>query len=373
MHPPFFFSKVHVVNRHLIWSGLLTFLILTLFPPSPPPLPFSKDLEFIQSVFVAANIAVLVLKLLYGDLSDFVFCVGVATASLMSRTVMLSRCGSLLPSHFKKTQRILWLFQNYFTSDPSRAIVVGSFTLYAMAPKWLLPPQVGTAGATVYAAYYLCRMSMNTYKGVQAAWFADDTPTPAAPPAPTRVGSSWRAKDAKEATETRASRNATSIFNQAVEFNIQQGGGTPPIAWLPDELLRAVLSLVDAKTLVFSAPLVCKAWQKICSDFDSVYRAATRADFGDCSSLTDAALRSVTAKCPRLTHADFWNCRNLTNAAVISLATACRGLTHADFSYCANLTDEALRALARMCSGLVQASVSGTREPRSCRESARGH
>ena len=47
--------------------------------------------------------------------------------------------------------------------------------------------------------------------------------------------------------------------------------GTSPIGMIPDELLLKVLSLLFGKTLMRSAPQVCKRWRKPCLKIKNVH------------------------------------------------------------------------------------------------------
>lgn len=178
---------------------------------------------------------------------------------------------------------------------------------------------------------------------------------------------------------------------------------TPPIDWIPDEILHIILSRLDAKTLMITAPQVCKRWRGACQGVKDVHldfswyrdgRVPLRALAGwrgrrmgvpavcgvsgmcelfpRTTSVTlglgvtenvqrgvkDAHLIALVEMCPGLTRVSFDSCGNITDSAVLVLADRCSGLTHADFGRCSKLTDAALRALADKCRELTHANFS---------------
>jgi len=197
---------------------------------------------------------------------------------------------------------------------------------------------------------------------------------------------------------------------------IEKKDEVPPINWVPDEILRIILSLLDAKTLMIVVPQVCKFWRSMCQELWGVHldfrwwrrkkvplevlvgwwvlpalQNVGVADSGDSGSegvgaqqeghwvsgicalfphttsatmgykqeVEDAHVLALADKCRGLTHANFANCVKLTDATVLELVAKCRGLTRVDFSDCRNLTDAVVLELVAKCRRLTHAFFGG--------------
>ena len=180
--------------------------------------------------------------------------------------------------------------------------------------------------------------------------------------------------------------------------------------WIAPEILRIILSQLDASTLMTAAPQVCRRWRHVCQDLGAVHldfcalvktkiasalyvnaktsyvavpleavagwTSAVQLHAGSggwvsglcklfprTASVTmrnaqcaeeDSMMIALAEGCPGIKRVDFgcdmYTGSRLTDAAVTVLAKQCRGITHANFVFCLRLTDAAVVALAEHCS-----------------------
>lgn len=199
---------------------------------------------------------------------------------------------------------------------------------------------------------------------------------------------------------------ATAVVQHAAKWTMND---------LPDEIVCVFISQLDAETLMFIIPQVCKRWRALCQDVRNVHLNFSgwqgaipvqalagsrqppmmldsissdgsnsakecgwktglcelfphttsvtmnggRCPMRRCSTVEDAHLTALAEKCPEIAHANFGLCTNLTNEAVIALANKCRGIKHANFHLCLGLTDVAVIELAKKCSTMTHVNFSG--------------
>lgn len=172
----------------------------------------------------------------------------------------------------------------------------------------------------------------------------------------------------------------------------------PPITWVPSEVLCIILSLLDAKTLMFVVPQVCKFWRSMCQElrdvhleFRSIYQwkmiiplevfagwqvlptlqtewvsgicalfpHTKSVTIDDCQGIGDEHIRELVNNLPGLTNFNLTYSKTVTDTAVFYLAEKCRGLTHATFFMCFNLTNAAVHVLANKCRKLKHVTFEG--------------
>jgi hypothetical protein len=80
-------------------------------------------------------------------------------------------------------------------------------------------------------------------------------------------------------------------------------------------------------------------------------------DLGDCSVVSDTAIRKVAESCPLLQFVSFQN--NFTNASVVSLCCHCPFLKQMYLGECRNLTDAAVMAVAESLPALTHFDLCG--------------
>jgi len=62
--------------------------------------------------------------------------------------------------------------------------------------------------------------------------------------------------------------------------------------------------------------------------------------------ITDAAMESLSASCPRLARLDIGFCKEITDAGLMILAAGCTALTDLNVSFCDGITKAGLESLA---------------------------
>eukprot|EP00038_Savillea_parva_P003084 m.120817 g.120817 ORF g.120817 m.120817 type:complete len:621 (+) comp11067_c0_seq1:170-2032(+) len=147
--------------------------------------------------------------------------------------------------------------------------------------------------------------------------------------------------------------------------------GPAPIDRIPNEVLAAILTQLDTRTLLLSVPLVCRRWRRTCAMVPNVqldmtflskdarlrhvaargktsrwlgaifalFPQVTSLSLREFAKLTDEAVETVSRRCPHLRAVDFTCCHQLTRGAAVALALKCPHLTSVTFKGCGGAID----------------------------------